>query len=324
MQEEPQSEDLSAMDLSMQDAEVQPEAMQEEPQSEDLSAMNAQDMGVETENMQEADFADSSMQEAEALQEDMPHEAADEENQGSAYNTQAVQEVPEALTDEAAAVQEGADQLDSVVEDISVSPEALDHDGNHESDPSLSIVDGDAVRVHGEAPQTSLDLDTEASMDNGGGSRAYVHEAQNADFEAEPVLHVEPSSLYADEELADSSNPLTEQFDPESVSYADPLDAILHAQDTDDVSLRTRSMAEVLAEQGDIRGALDIYCELEGEARSVEEEADLKQRITTLRALLARQRVQEAKNVAPVKIDKSRVINLIEALSERLEARAQH
>ncbi|MBQ7606943.1 MAG: hypothetical protein IJU76_03080, partial [Desulfovibrionaceae bacterium] len=146
---------------------------------------------------------------------------------------------------------------------------------------------------------------------------------------AENTLSSDGEAIYADTELAEpeivhaNPNPLKSSHTvlPTPQSYAKPLEGSLNR---DDISLRTRSMAEVLAEQGDIKGALDIYCELESSASSVEEAADLKQRVATLRAMLARQRVQEAKAMESVKIDKSRVINLIEALSERLEARAQN
>ncbi|MCR4667459.1 MAG: hypothetical protein K5657_09255 [Desulfovibrio sp.] len=88
------------------------------------------------------------------------------------------------------------------------------------------------------------------------------------------------------------------------------------------ISLRTRSMAEILAEQGDIKGALDIYYELEAAATSVEESADLRQRITTLRKLLTPQ--EHTPKPQGDSGEKKKIVTIIEALSERLEARAQH
>ena len=74
-------------------------------------------------------------------------------------------------------------------------------------------------------------------------------------------------------------------------AYAPPVtkaDAVVEdADETEErFSLRTRSMAEVLAEQGDIKGALDIYHELAASAVHPEESADLRQRIATLTARL--------------------------------------
>lgn len=88
-------------------------------------------------------------------------------------------------------------------------------------------------------------------------------------------------------------------------------------------SLRTRSMAEVLAEQGDIRGALDIYHELAAAAVDPEESADLRQRIATLSARLGS--AQPAVDAAPESArGKDRLISMLEALAERVEARAQN
>lgn len=91
-------------------------------------------------------------------------------------------------------------------------------------------------------------------------------------------------------------------------------------------SLRTRSMAEVLAEQGDVRGALDIYQELEAAAATPEERADLHQRIATLTARLSGQPVLEPAADQPLEAvpGKEKLINVLEALAERVEARAQN
>lgn len=91
-------------------------------------------------------------------------------------------------------------------------------------------------------------------------------------------------------------------------------------------SLRTRSMAEVLAEQGDIRGALDIYNELAAAATVPEECADLQHRIATLTARMSHQ-PDAPQPVPPVEGENGRstdrLISMLEALAERVEARAQ-
>ena len=91
-------------------------------------------------------------------------------------------------------------------------------------------------------------------------------------------------------------------------------------------SLRTRSMAEVLAEQGDIRGALDIYNELAAAATLPEECADLQHRIATLTARMSHQ-PDVPQPVPPVEGENGRstdrLISMLEALAERVEARAQ-
>ncbi|MDR2821174.1 MAG: hypothetical protein LBB60_11670 [Desulfovibrio sp.] len=92
-------------------------------------------------------------------------------------------------------------------------------------------------------------------------------------------------------------------------------------------SLRTRSMAEVLAEQGDIQGALDIYHELLAGAASPGEKDDLQRRITTLGTLLANSREPDTAPVSPIQPEssagKDKLISMLETLAERVEARAQ-
>ena len=133
-----------------------------------------------------------------------------------------------------------------------------------------------------------------------------------------PLTMTDEPMVFADAELGEAG--LVERESELASSASESSDEPDAELPEEPISLRTRSMAEVLAEQGDIKGALDIYYELEGAASSVEESADLRQRITTLRSLLA---PPKDSSQAEAKPDKSRVISLIEALSERLEARAQ-
>jgi len=90
-------------------------------------------------------------------------------------------------------------------------------------------------------------------------------------------------------------------------------------------SLRTRSMAEVLAEQGDIQGALDIYHELTAVTTGKEELADLQQRIATLSAHLNSQETSIVEMPLPAETanGKDKLIHILGALAERVEARVQ-
>ena len=105
--------------------------------------------------------------------------------------------------------------------------------------------------------------------------------------------------------------------------------AVQSGEEADDseerFSLRTRSMAEVLAEQGDIKGALDIYHELAAAATAPEESADLRQRIATLNARLgSAPPVEQTQEPAEAggSTGKDKLISMLEALAERVEARA--
>lgn len=81
------------------------------------------------------------------------------------------------------------------------------------------------------------------------------------------------------------------------------------------ISLRTRSMAEVLAEQGDIKGALDIYHELAATAADDAEAEDIRRRMATLTAKLERPDPDQANG------ESEKLIGMLEALAKRVEAR---
>lgn len=93
-------------------------------------------------------------------------------------------------------------------------------------------------------------------------------------------------------------------------------------EDEEQFTLRTRSMAEVLAEQGDVKGALDIYQELMATTTSPDEQADLNQRIATLRSHLTSP--EQIPAPAPLSAGKDKLINMLETLAARVEARAQN
>lgn len=125
---------------------------------------------------------------------------------------------------------------------------------------------------------------------------------------------------------AQAAAPVWEEEPAEAEAPA-PLDEPRPEEEGEEhFSLRTRSMAEVLAEQGDIRGALDIYNELAAAATLPEECADLQHRIATLTARLGHQ--AEAAEPAPAPEAESgrstdKLISMLEALAERVEARAR-
>lgn len=135
-----------------------------------------------------------------------------------------------------------------------------------------------------------------------------------------PALHA-PA---AEAEEVVSADALTPRTPPVVVAPAAKADG--HADEEEGFSLRTRSMAEVLAEQGDVQGALDIYHELAAAAATPGESADLRQRIATLTARLTGQPVLEpvAEQPAEAAPGKEKLINVLEALAERVEARAQN
>ncbi|OIO01325.1 MAG: hypothetical protein AUJ49_08145 [Desulfovibrionaceae bacterium CG1_02_65_16] len=114
-----------------------------------------------------------------------------------------------------------------------------------------------------------------------------------------------------------------------SVAADNGADAPYEGPTPEPSSFRTRTMAELLASQGDYAGALGIYRELWGRALNDQERADLSGRIKTLEAGLAAAPAPEAAPKPVVEEDpfgkhaKNRLMSTLEALAARLESRVQ-
>ncbi len=92
-------------------------------------------------------------------------------------------------------------------------------------------------------------------------------------------------------------------------------------------TLRTRSMADILAAQGDIAGALEIYQELEAAAPTPEEARELHDGVVALASRIAgMDSGEQPENGEPSYGDmgsQSKLMSLLESLADRLEARAR-
>lgn len=183
-------------------------------------------------------------------------------------------------------------------------------------EPLPLLPEEDALQLH-PAPSPFSGLATESDepfFEEGNGER-FDPAAAMADEEALP------------EPLEKNSHvkPLAESHAASAATNTPPSEDGEESEGS--FSLRTRSMAEVLAEQGDIKGALDIYHELAAAAVSPEESADLQQRIATLSAHLnCAQNVEQAQPPQQEESarGKDKLISMLEALAERVEARAQN
>ena len=133
---------------------------------------------------------------------------------------------------------------------------------------------------------------------------------------------------------AEPSDPLP-AYKPEELSAAllapgpDPivLPDFSDEEETDEpFSLRTRSMADILAEQGDLKGALEIYRELELSAPD-KERGILRERIEELNLRIASgimpETHEDADDGPAPGGDSTRLVDLLESLAQRLEARAR-
>jgi len=140
-------------------------------------------------------------------------------------------------------------------------------------------------------------------------------------------------SLGLSERLQNSAPPVTEHF-PAHSAMGQPLsddspDAPYEGPTPEPSSFRTRTMAELLASQGDFSGALGIYRELWGRTPDGHEKAELSSRIKSLEESLAVTPKAEAEPRAAVDEDpfgkhaKNRLMSTLEALAARLESRIQ-
>lgn len=161
-------------------------------------------------------------------------------------------------------------------------------------------------------------------------------ESLHEDIEDDSADNVESTETMYAAELA-PEEPVVARMEimesqPPSPPTVPPLaELVLSLPPTDDgeeneerFSLRTRSMAEVLAEQGDIKSALDIYQELWQSAALPEEKLDLQHRISTLTARLGSVQNQDTDTPPPATAQgKHRLLSLLETLAVRFEAHAQ-
>ena len=152
-----------------------------------------------------------------------------------------------------------------------------------------------------------------------------------ADMEEEAALADLDATLAA-EGLPETEAPLLPDTDNDAaVDLAAGLDLDLPAESEPEeeapqqetFSIRTRSMAEVLAEQGDIQGALEIYQELAQSADGPEKD-ELSQRIVTWQARLGGAVPTPAVEEAPAKAPtgKEQVLSVLTSLAKGLESRA--
>ena len=152
-----------------------------------------------------------------------------------------------------------------------------------------------------------------------------------ADMEEEAALADLDATLAA-EGLPETEAPLLADTDSDTaVDLAADLaldipaesDPAEEAPQQETFSIRTRSMAEVLAEQGDLQGALEIYQEL-AQAADGPEKDELSQRIVTLQARLGGAVPTPAVEEAPAKAPtgKEQVLSVLTSLAKGLESRA--
>jgi tetratricopeptide (TPR) repeat protein len=126
--------------------------------------------------------------------------------------------------------------------------------------------------------------------------RAAAHKGRHAGQEAPAP---DSASDFAPPDLPDSPDPHGEAAPVSSAHDLQPplapvVPVVQEDEDHDEPSLRTRTMAEILAEQGDVRGAADIYTEILANTAPGEEADKLRERLAALTSRLADRSADEA------------------------------
>ena len=172
------------------------------------------------------------------------------------------------------------------------------------------------------------DIGLEDVLENG--LHSLVMPQKEISFAYEAEVEADQKSLPTDAVSFSSGAPVVTQEPPVTASAVltvSPSPMTKHAEEMDDATepftLRTKSMADLLAGQSDVNGALEIYRELVLRAESAEERQEINERI----AQLSSSQTQATDAPAPLSPDipppgKQRMQHLLESLAERLEARA--
>lgn len=156
------------------------------------------------------------------------------------------------------------------------------------------------------------------------------------DLALEASLDAEPAAMDTDVNLSDLEDSLPVQAAESSEKPGSALapeleildvpdgDPAEHEPEEEPFSLRTKTMAGLLVEQGDLAGALEIYEELLAAASTPEAQADLQNRIAELKKKI------KGLEPAPSKTEekgeplqgKDKLLDALENLARRLEMRA--
>ena len=176
-----------------------------------------------------------------------------------------------------------------------------------------ALLTDEALFAEAAAPAGAHDDDMFADMEE---------EAALADLDATLAAEGLPeteASLLADTD-SDTAVDLAADLALDIPAESEPAE---EAPQQETFSIRTRSMAEVLAEQGDLQGALEIYQEL-AQAADGPEKDELSQRIVTLQARLGGAVPTPAVEEAPAKAPtgKEQVLSVLTSLAKGLESRA--
>ncbi|MBQ4133396.1 MAG: tetratricopeptide repeat protein [Desulfovibrionaceae bacterium] len=152
----------------------------------------------------------------------------------------------------------------------------------------------------------------------------YIPEV-GADAEIEDEASIQSSPVSSEAVPVDMPAPQLIAADDKSAIRALIADSSEQEAEEEPFSLRTKTMAGLLVEQGDLLGALEIYEELLAAAATADAQAELQSRIDSLK-----KKMKGAEPVASPKTEeneeplhgKEKLLDALENLARRLEVRA--
>lgn len=142
-----------------------------------------------------------------------------------------------------------------------------------------------------------------------------------------------PHKVHVEEEIDAHATPsplpsLSEESQPESLELVEE-DSSSHEEEGDmefataDTDIHTRSMADLLAEQGELEKALEIYRELLEQENDVDVKAELKFIIQEFETRLKEDGEYSQSHIPSSTVNKENLINTLATLVSRLDARAE-
>lgn len=337
---EPQIEEQPAQEAQ---APAEEQAGSEEPASGEAVIAEAASEEPAVEESGESMAAEAMPEADEPQEEDMVSNAAEVEAGSS--EAPAITEVREPVAQENIEAAPAPEQAPVVAEENQAAETEMPAEAQPEMpEEALAASQEEALPAPGAEELPATEQISSESLARP--SLEEIRETANGDAETEDVVGTGGESLQTifEQNIA-SGNPETatenlpgEARDlpvVESAPRAEPANELAAEEYTpkfkdsgEQYTVRTRSMAEVLAEQDDLGGALEIYRELLAAAPEGAEKNDLQLRISTLA-----QKLHEAEEAASAPVEyepgsvssrsREKLISMLEALARRVEARAQ-
>lgn len=193
----------------------------------------------------------------------------------------------------------------------------------------------DASEKHSVAAQSPVAATLTGQADAGAPAVVFSQPgtASAADSDEESSLAIAPQLRVVSAKLTKKmpkEAPVVEAAEPEAEQPVPDSQKVTDEEGEEGVSLRTRTMADILADQGDYASSIEIYQELIGRAKG-KERAELQSKLVELHELAAgayaaaagQDDAEISSQEEDEPVESKRLVDLLESLAERLEERSR-